>query len=71
MGSYARIIHITVKLVSVSGFTNDLGKPIMVEVLHAAVAYKCEYVGETYIMIILNALNMRSISITIRMLLMV
>ena len=41
---------------SVSGFTNDLGKLIKVEGVHADVAYDYEYTGEVYLMIIQNAL---------------
>ena len=58
---HAQIIHCTGKLVSFSGFTDDLVKPIMVEVLLATVACDCEYMGETYIMIILKTLYMRSV----------
>ena len=50
---------------SVSVFTNDFGKKIMVDLVHAAATYGCEYRGETYLMIIWNELYMQYISITI------
>ena len=50
---------------STSHFTNNLGKPIVVDVVHAAVAYDCEYAEENQLMIIRNVLYMRSISITL------
>ena len=52
---HAQIIHCTGKRVSVSGFTNDLGEIIMVELVHGAVDYDWEYMEETYIMIIRNS----------------
>ena len=41
----ARIIETTSKTVLVSGFTIDLGKPLCVPVVNAAMAYNCEFTG--------------------------
>ena len=41
-----------VKRVSVSGFTDDLGNPIVLNVIHDTIAHECEYSGDTYVMII-------------------
>ena len=40
----------------VAGFTSELGKPMTVPVVTAAVIYDCEYTGKTYILVIYNAL---------------
>ena len=63
VGQIARIIETTSKTVLVSGFTRDLGKPLCVPVVNAAVAYDYEFTGETYILVIYNALHMKSMEI--------
>jgi len=49
--------------VKVSGFTSDLGKPLEVPAVNAAVAYYCEYTGKTYILVIYNALYFRNMEV--------
>ena len=57
VGRVARILERTGKMVSVSGFTDKLGKPLEVEVVHAAVMYDCQDSSKNYVCIIRNALN--------------
>ena len=61
VGRNSIIIETASKTVLVLGFTSDLGKPLRVPVLNAVVAYDCEFTGETYILVIYNALHMKSI----------
>ena len=56
VGNCARIIERTGKFVSVSGFTDKLGKPMRVQVVHACVLYECDQPGKKYLMMIRNAL---------------
>ena len=49
----------------VSGFTIDLGKPLCVPVVNAVVAYDCEFTEETYILLIYNALHMKSMEVNL------
>jgi len=44
----------------VSGFSGELGSAIKVLVVHAAVAYYCEITGKAHILVIHNALYLRS-----------
>ena len=60
-----RIIHMVGSISSASGFTNDLGKPIKVEVVHSDLDYDYEYTGGIYLMIIQNTLYMWSTTITL------
>ena len=53
---YSRILEDTGNTATVSGFTSDLGKPITVLIVTAAVAYNSEITGETYILVVCNAL---------------
>ena len=48
-----------------SGFTSDLGKPLTVPVVNAAVAYDCEYTGETRIMVICNVLYFKNMEVNL------
>ena len=45
-GACLTIIHRTGRRVNVTGFTDELGKPIRVEVVHAMVLYECSYTGK-------------------------
>ena len=42
VGRTSRILERTGRRASVSGFTNSLGKPLSVEIVHACVIYDCE-----------------------------
>ena len=65
VGKYARIVEETGKYVNVSGFTKSLGKPLSASVVTAAVAYDCEISGDTYIMIIHNALHINEMEVNL------
>lgn len=58
VGEDCVILEYTGKTVSVQGFTSELGKPLRVQVVNAAVAYDDEFTGQTHIMLIYNALYM-------------
>ena len=57
VGRSAYILERTGNYVSVSGFTDRLGKALKVEVVHACLAYDCEKTGKIYILVIRNALH--------------
>ena len=57
VGSSATILERTGRKVSVSGFTDRLGKPLDVEVVHACVVYECDITGKIFILVIRNALH--------------
>ena len=52
VGKYARIFETTENTAMISGFTSDLGEPMKVPIVIAAVAYDCEYTGKMHIMVI-------------------
>ena len=56
VGKGCRIIERTGRKVYVSGFTDRLGKPMSVDVVHAGVMYDCERTGSKYLCLIYNAL---------------
>ena len=60
VGKYAWVLKDTGQRATVSGFTSDLGKPLSVPVINAAVAYDCEFSGQTRILILCNTLHFRS-----------
>ena len=65
VGKNSFILRRTGKQVNVSGFTDRLGSAIPVDVVDAAVAYDCNYTGNTYIMIIRNALYLREMRVNL------
>ena len=65
VGRFTRTLEDTGIQASVSGFTSDLGKPLTVPVVNAAVAYDCEFTGETRIMIICNALHFKNMEVNL------
>ena len=65
VGKYCKILELTGKTVKVSGFTSDLGQPLEVPVVNAAVAYDCIYTGMTYILVIYNALYFRNMEVNL------
>ena len=60
LGRCARVPEDTGKKVQVSCFVIDLGNPIRVYMVHAAMVYYFEYTGKTHIMAIHNAFYLRS-----------
>ena len=62
VGNQAHVIENTGRKVSVSGFTDALGKPMLVDVVHALVAYDCNLSGKTYLLLINNALLVPSLT---------
>ena len=60
VGQGARVLEHTGRTVRVSGFSGELGSALTVPVVHAAVAYDCEITGKTHILVIHNALYLRS-----------
>ena len=59
VGKYAHILQQTGKQVNVSGFTDQLGAAIPVDVVDACMLYECKYTGKSHLMIIWNALYLR------------
>ena len=57
----AHILEQTGRTVSVCGFTDELGKPLLVEVVHAAVVFDCPTTGNSYVMVLNNALHVPSL----------
>ena len=45
VGNGAHVLEHTGKKVSVSGFTDELGKPMLVDVVHAVITYDCAQTG--------------------------
>ena len=60
-GACATIIYWTGNKINVSGFTDELGAPIKVEVVHIVVIYECQYTGMLYRMVMYNALEISRI----------
>ena len=48
VGKYAWILKGTGRRATVSEFTSDLGKPLSVPIVNAAIAYNCKYTGATF-----------------------
>ena len=46
VGKHAAILEISSKTALVSGFTTELGDPMKVPIVTAAIVYDCEYTGE-------------------------
>ena len=60
VGKNAVILESLNKLVQVSGFSSEIGRPIRVKVVHAAVIYDCDITGESHILVLYNALHIPS-----------
>ena len=58
-GRTAYVIEKLSRQVKVSGFTDALGKPMLVDVVNAAVVYDCMMTGISYVIILQNALHIR------------
>ena len=60
-GNSVYIIKKLGRKVKISGFSDALGKPLLVDVVNAAVIYDCDMTGTSYIMILRNTLHIPSI----------
>ena len=60
LGSGAVLTRKTGRNVSVRGFSDQLGRPIRVEVVDGILKYDCDITGDSYILIIRNALHLAS-----------
>ena len=56
VGRYSSVLEDTGRKPTVTIFTRELGEPMTVMVVTAAVAYDCEYTGKTFISVIYSAL---------------
>ena len=65
VGKYARILESSHRTAMVSGFTTELGKPLRVPIVNAAIAYEDEYTGKVYTLVIHNALYMKNMEINL------
>lgn len=63
VGNNAHILEYTGKKVSVVGFTNALGKSLLVDVVHAAVVYDCDTTGQSFLIVIHNAIYVKSMDV--------
>ena len=62
VGKQEYIFEYTGRTVSGSGFTNTIGKPMLVDVVNALVAYDCDQSGKSYLLLINNALLVPSVN---------
>ena len=65
VGKHARIIEDTQRTASVSGFTDELGSPLTVKIVNAALTYDCELTGESYQFMIRNALYLPKMPVSL------
>ena len=61
VGKNSFILERTGKKVSVSGFTNDLRKPLLLDVVHAAVMYDDPESSDSYLLVLHNAVFVESL----------
>ena len=61
VGRGAHVLEYTGRKVTVSGFTDALGEPMSVDVVHAVITYDCPISGSSYPMLISNALLVPSV----------
>ena len=62
VGKDAFILRYTGKKVRVSGFSDQLGSPLLVHVVDAALIYECEVSGDKYLIVIRNALYIKGMT---------
>ena len=65
VGKRAYILRRTGREVNVSGFSDQLGSPLTVPIVDAAVMYDCAYTGKSYLMVIRNALYLQQMKVTL------
>ena len=61
VGRGAHVLEYTGRKVTVSGFTDVLGEPMLVDVVHVLITYDCPVTGNSYPMMISNALLVLSV----------
>ena len=65
VGRYCTVLEDTGRKARVSGFTSELGKPLVVKVVNAAVIYDCEHTGESYVLVLCNALYFENMDVNL------
>lgn len=65
VGKFCQVLEDTGRKARVSGFTSELGKPLVVKVVNAAIAYDCEHTGKTYILVVCNALYFENMEVNL------
>ena len=65
VGKHCKILEYTGKTVDVSGFSDSLGECKSIPVVNCALAYDCVITQQTHILIINNALFMRSMEVNL------
>lgn len=65
MGGHAKVLEYTGRTVNVQGFSDNLGKPIKVDIVNVALVYDCSYSGESHILHLRNALYMNLIEVSL------
>ena len=62
LGKGATVVRNTGRTVSVKGFSDELGQPLLVPVVDGIVTYECEYTGNVVLLMIRNALHLPSMN---------
>ena len=65
VGGYCHVLEDTGRTAKVSGFTSELGRPLVVKVVNAAIVYDCEHTGSSYIIVICNALHFSKMEVNL------
>ena len=65
VGKHSKILETSPRTAMVSGFTTELGKPLCVPIVTAAVAYEDGYTGKVYTLVIHNALYLKSMEVNL------
>ena len=65
VGKHAKILESSSRTAMVSGFTTELGKPLRVPIVTAAIAYEDEYTGKVYTLVIHNALYLKNVEVNL------
>ena len=65
VGKHAKILERLPRTAMVSGFTTELGNPLRVPIVTAAIAYEDEYSGKVYTLVIHNALYLKNMEVNL------
>ena len=65
VGKNVYILCSTGRKISVKGFTDQLGAPILVPVVDATIIYDCEYTKKAVVPVIRNALHLRNMNVNL------